>query len=313
MKSLSSRIIIVLMLALSCAISMQAQDKPRWAIKGTSDINSQRSNDTYTLVKFERFGPSLDNVRNQARRNLPEYFASQFGLDADSASVSTIHDSQRFLSYKGTAANQEEGDLAVLSDYVVSFPGKTFDARLVDEYVSFDENVDGTFDYTLYQLFAVSTAEGRTPDYDNVSYSRDYRGRALMRSIIPGMGQLYKGQKTKAYCIWGGEAVCVALAIYADHRRRQYLDDMRDYDNDDIIHHSYYSKSKSWRLVRNLSIAGAVGIYAYNLIDAALSKGPRKVVLTPAGKNGTSLAFGPTVVYDPSLYAAPAIGMTLTF
>ena len=300
---------------MAAALGATAQDKPRWAIKGTDDINRQRSNDTYRVVKFERFGPSLSIVREQSDKCLAEYFAKQFGLNADDATTVMKDELKHYFEYKGTLANQEEGDLTVLADFEVTFPdgdtAKTFNARLIDEYVSFDENVDGTFDYTLYQLYAVATREGVVPRYDDVSYNRDYRGRAFIRSIIPGMGQLYKGQKTKAYCIWGGEIAFAALAIYADHRKRQYWDDYQNASPE--IAPSYRSKSKSWRTVRDLSAAAAVGIYAYNLIDAALSKGPRKVTLSPAKPDKATLSFGPTVVYDPSSICAPALGFTLTF
>lgn len=310
--------IMAIMVTLLTGVAMQAQDKPRWAIRGTSDINARRTNDSYTLVKFETFGPDLESVRRDAALRLPEYLAKKFALNASDATVTETDAIGNYKTYQGTIPNNSEGDIKVQAHYVVTFDGTrhaTFDTRLVDEYVSFDENVDGTFDYTLYQLYAVTTREGATPDYDSFSYTRSYRGQALVRSIIPGWGQWYKGQETKAWCIWGAEAVFVAGSVYFNHRFHSYRNDYRDCvaADDGISAASYHSKYKSWRTMRNISIGCAVATYIYNLCDAAFSKGPRQVVVRKDSAPTASISFGPTLVYDPNTVMAPAAGMTVTF
>lgn len=310
MKTLS-RLFIIIMLAIP-AIAGQAQDKPRWASKGAGHLQDKRSNDTYRFVKFETFGGDLTQLRNEQTRPLIEYLASTFGLEADKAEA-------RVISTGGGDAslpNDAEGSTAVSRDYKVTFSGakdETFYARLVDEYVTFDENIDLTYDFTLYQLYAVATAGGAEPVYDDYSFTRNYNAKALALSIIPGLGQLYKGQNTKAYCIWGGEAVFAAFTIAGEMRRHQYS---KDRDNARLEGHhdiadSYHSKMKSWRTVRNIAICGLVGVYVYNLADAAISKGARQVIVKK--KNGTQLSLQPGVVYDPSSTLAPAVGMSLTF
>ncbi len=305
--------LLLLLLTLVPALGSSAQDKPRWAIKGVSDINGKRSNDSYRFVKFETFGGDLSQLRSEGTLPLVEYIASTNGLDADRAKVELVTPASDIHT---PAPNDSEGSAATARDYRIVFAGSpdhVFHARLIDEYSSFDENVDMTYDYTLYQLYAVSTAEGQTPVYDDCSFTRSYNGGALALSLVPGLGQWYKGQKTKSYCIWGGEVLFIGAAILCDARSRHFLDLRNEAFNDGntISESSYQSKHHSWRAFRNIAIAGAVGVYIYNLADALFSKGPRQVVVSRP--SGVSLAMQPTVVYDPTATVSPAIGLTLTF
>lgn len=314
MNSTFMRLMCAVLVTLFCTFVAQAQDKPRWAIKGVSDINKKRTNETYKFVKFENFGPEISSVRKDARKNLPDYFAAQFGYNADDARLKMLNRKEQEL--KGLTPNDPEGDKDAMIDYEVNFVGPNhpkFYAKLVDEYIQYDENVDGTFDYTLYQLYAVATREGVVPTYDDFSFDRGYNSVALVKSIVPGFGQYYKGQNTKAYCIWGGEVVCVATALMCDHRARMALKDRKDqgYKPGDIEWESFHSKHTSWRNFRNIAIAGAVGLYVYNLLDAAISKGPRQVVVKKAKPVET--AFAPSLMYDPSTGLTPALGFTVTF
>ncbi len=293
-----------------------AQDKPRWAIKGVSDINSQRTNQTYNFVKFETFGGDLATLRNESTKPLVEYLCNTFALSADNARVEPL--SPEAMAER-SLPNDPEATQGITRDYRVTFTGPrpaTYYARLIDEYVSFDDNVDETYDYTLYQLFEVSNREdGVMPDYDAVDFTRGKNGQALLRSIIPGLGQYYKGQNLKAYCIWGGEAVFIAAAILCEKRRSDYAADRDRFMNqgDAITADSYKGKSQSWRVFRNIAIGGAVGVYVYNLLDAALSKGPRQVMVRQGSSSDVSLAIAPTLIADPATTVSPALGLSIRF
>ena len=63
-------------------------------------------------------------------------------------------------------------------------------------------------------------------------------------------------------------------------------------------------KSHSWRNVRNVSIGVAVATYVYNLIDAATSKGARRVKVHK--RAGEGLTFTPDVWTDGA-------GMTFSY
>lgn len=307
MKSLSR--LLVLLIAMSACVISQAQDKPRWALKGVESLNKERTNESYKFVKFETFGGELKQLQQERFQPLVEYLASTYGLSDENADVKQLTPGQAIAS----TPNDAEGDKGVQREYLIEFGGEKpvkFYAELVDEYVSFDENVDMSYDYTLYQLYAVSTnAEGNKPVFDEYDLTRSYNAKALALSIVPGLGQLYKGQNTKAYCIWGGEAVFIAGAIYFDHRRSNYAKDAQNADA--TIADSYRSKSKSWRNMRNIAIAGACGLYVYNLIDAAVSKGARQVIVKKP--NGANLALQPTLLTTENFDYCPGVKLSLCF
>lgn len=308
MKTFARLLALFVLLSATCA-SVSAQDKPRWITKGVASLEKERSNDSYTFREFEIFGGDIDLLRKERFNPLVDYLANTFGADSASAQVTLLSAS----SPRPATLNDAEGDRSVQAEYRVTFSAPmpmTFYAKLVDEYVSFDENVDMSFDYTLYQLFAISsTADGAVPQFDDYSYSRKYNTRALALSIVPGLGQMYKGHNAKGWVIIGGEVVFVGAAIYSQIRQHNYSDDAKNAS--DAIAPSYRSKSKSWRQVRDVAIVGACGLYVYNLLDAALSKGARKVVVNKA--SGTRLALSPSVMADPMASPAPAVTMSLTF
>ncbi len=307
--------IFLLLVTLAAAATAQAQDKPLWAIKGVGELNGKRTNDTYKFVKFEDFGGDIGDLRKDASRHLPEYFGKLYGIHPSKFKVDMNDSKARFLSYTGTHANQSEGDVKVQADYEVSDGTHTYSARLVDEYLSFDENVDGTFDYTLYQLYAVQADPTVSPVYDDFTYTRSYRSKVVARAFVPGLAQIYKGQTVKGYSIIGAEAVLVGCSVYFDHRYRQYKKDYQNSPADGGYGQasSYRSKYRSWRNVRNISMVLAAGTYVYNIIDALHSRGPRQVVVKKKKATSTEVAMSPAVVYDPMTGYAPGAGLTVTF
>lgn len=304
-----ARLLTLFVLLLTVSGLSNAQDKPSWVNKGLASLENKRSNDSYNFRKFETFGPEIDRLRQERFNPLIGYLARTFGADSATAKVTLISGDRSIPS----TLNEADGDRSIQAEYRITFSSPkpmTFYAKSVDEYVSFDENDDMSYDYTLYQLFAVSSsADGTEPVFDDYSYTRKYNASAVLRSIIPGLGQLYKGQTTKGWVIIGGEVALVGTAIYSQIRQHNYKDDA--YKADESIAESYHSKSRSWRRVRDLAIAGAGALYIYNLIDAAVSKGARQVVVSKP--QGTQLAFTPGLVSDPATAFAPAITMSLTF
>lgn len=306
MKTLSR--FLLLLLLLGTAFNVSSQDKPRWAQKGVASLNKERTNDTYEFVKFETFGGDLERLRKERLDTLIRYFADHYSLNEDAATVTTISGEDAFQSMP----NDADGDSRVQRTYLVTFAGNRpakFYAELVDEYVTFDENVDMSYDYTLYQLYAVSSnAGGNEPAFDDFTLTRTYNAKALALSIIPGLGQFYKGQDTKGYCFLGGDVVFAATAVICDMKRRDHLQNARDHQD---VAPSYRSKAKSWRTMRNLAIGCAAATYVYNLFDAALSKGARRVVVSRP--DGANIALAPAIVYDPVTEFSPALSLSVTF
>jgi len=304
---IASRILVLIFLLGFSAAALA--EKPVWVSNGTESLEKARTNNSYTFRKFESFNSDIDQLRRDRFNPLVGYLARAYGLDSVSATVTRISAGTPVPSVPDDA----EGEMRVQAEYKVTFSAPrqaTFYAKLADEYISLDENADMSYDYTLNQLYALSVDDsGSMPVFDDFELTRKYNGKALALSIVPGLGQMYKGQKVKGWVILGGEAGLVAMAVYFNHRARNYA---HDFDKADAaIAPSYRSKKKSWQNIRNVAIAGACGLYVYNLLDAAISKGARRVTVSKS--SGSQLALGPGFVYDPASVAAPAVSLTLTF
>lgn len=126
--------------------------------------------------------------------------------------------------------------------------------------------------YRCYALYGI--ADQVNPVFDHLSFSRKYGMRGFARSlIVPGWGQLYKGNKAKGACILGGEVVLIGGIIAAENLRASYTKKMREQPK----HlETYNTKADNWENVRNVCIGGAAALYVYNLIDALVANGRKR-------------------------------------
>ena len=166
-----------------------------------------------------------------------------------------------------------------------------------DEYWEYVVYPNGERVYRCYTLYGV--ADKANPDFDRLSFSRKYGMRGFARSlIVPGWGQLYKGNTVKGACILVGEVALVTGIVVAENLRSSYVKKMREQPQ-----HlkTYNTKADNWENVRNVCIGGAAALYVYNLIDALVANGRKRstthkavslAVYPSAGDcNGMSLAF----------------------
>lgn len=278
---------LVLLACLLLPLIATAQSKPRWVQKGVKAMNKARTNDTYEFISTEAFGADVNTLRREHLKPLVERIADKYELSASSAKIDT-------LSMAGGNATVADST-AVTTDYRITFTGDSmavFHARLVDEYDAFEDFADQTYDWTLYRLYAVS-GKNVIPIYDDYELTRTYRGAAAALSLIPGLGQIYKGQKAKGFAIMGTEAALIGSVIAFTVKQHRYY---RNADNGMANPDSWRSKAHSWKQMRNLGIGLAGGLYIYNLIDAALSKGSRRVIVRKP--KGTDMAIAPILSQD---------------
>ena len=133
---------------------------------------------------------------------------------------------------------------------------------------------DGKRVYRCYALYGI--ADKANPAFDRLSFSRKYGMRGFARSlIVPGWGQLHKGNTTKGVCILGGEVALVAGILVAENLRSSYVKKMREQPK----HlETYNTKADNWENVRNVCIGGAAALYVYNLIDALVVNGRKRTI-----------------------------------
>lgn len=129
--------------------------------------------------------------------------------------------------------------------------------------------------YVCHTLFAVATTDLPVL-FDKVTFTRKYGISAFARSIIPGWGQLYKGQKVKGACIMGGEILLIGGIIATENLRSSFVKKMKEQPK---FFQKYNTKADNCKNARNICIGAATALYVYNLIDAIVSPGAKRTVV----------------------------------
>lgn len=133
--------------------------------------------------------------------------------------------------------------------------------------------------YALYQLSS-------TPNvvYDNVYATNRYGISPFFMSVIPGVGQFYKGDPVKGSIFMGG---CVATGVGAFflENQRQACENQLSQTHDINMIRKLSADQQNYATARNVTIGITAALYLYNLIDAAIAPGARRVKVKPGGVN----------------------------
>lgn len=280
MNRLGSIFILTIISALF-TITANSEPTPRWVKKGVAELDKMRTNTSYSFhlfhqedqnkTRFElnRFEPLLDYVERTYSVSKPEIFIDSIPANGTLPTTYTLN-----FSKDGSR--------------------QTVYARLVDNYSKMTDYADNTSDYNFWQLYAISEA-GSVPDFDNFELKRKYGVKPLFMSIIPGLGQIYKGEPAKGYSFLGVEAAMVASIIAATTQVNKWnklaYERPEFYDN-------YQSKADSFRQWRAFCYAAGGALYLYNLLDAALAKGARYVEVKRQDASPMRLTLAPVVTSD---------------
>lgn len=289
------RLVIAAIVALTgfSAYAQHNNDKPAWASRGAASINRERSNDSYEMVVFNSHDVDRQKVLAERLEPLKMHVRTNCNARPEGLSVDS------------TAAG---GTVVYTVQYYDKDNGArhTMQAVLVDDYCAYEDYESNDYAWELYQLYAVGRPD-TAPQFDGFELTRAYNAKATAMSIIPGWGQIYKGQTTKGCVIIGLEAVSVAGIIVGEHKRSRMMDDAAAHPE---VYDSWKGKANSWRNVRNVCIGVAAATYVYNLIDAATSRGARRVKVNR--RAGEGFAIVPALCPDASGNGFGA-GMALTY
>lgn len=284
MKTNLCRVALPLLICMLSALAATSQNTPRWVNKGVEELQKERTNDTYDFVMFHTHGQDIAKIEIDAVMQLKKYVVDKFGAKPDSVRIDYVNNT-------------------VADRYVILFPNAESNsnrvvAQLIDTYSKFEDYELNYFEYEYYQLYAVSQLNV-IPEFDNFKLTTKYNSKAVALSLVPGLGQLYKGQNTKAYVMMGAEAFFIGGALLFNYKSQ---DAKKMRTKDPLFAQSWRSKQRGYRTFCILSVCGAAGTYIYNLFDAALSQGARQVVVSKPKSYNLSVA----------PYAAPDIdGMAM--
>lgn len=176
----------------------------------------------------------------------------------------------------------------VKGEFITSIKGVCYKHKLITDY--WERSSSGFYrHYTLYQI----SMNPNIP-FENTELTSKYGFRGVWRSaLVPGWGQLYKGSKTKGAFILGGTVALAGGIIYAENKRVSYNRNLAESYGSDRKRF-YADKASTMSNVRNICIGGAIALYIYNLIDAAVSSGAKRVKVTKRGGAAPNFTLLPT-------------------
>lgn len=284
--SLMHRSIVIVVAILLCVpfgyarkvVYSSDSKRPHWCER-TDDI--MRYNFTYEYKCIVGAGLDLSSLRANRVLNLKDFFQAEYKIVGDSKTEYTH--------------SNKNGDSYDTDSYEIIFHTKTsvqkFECIFIDEY--WEQYADG--EYRLYSLYAVSIPN-TIPQFDTYTLSSHYKpSEGFVRSLIPGWGQIYKGSKVKGGLIITGEAIGVGGIVLSYSMKSSWEKLMQE----DPKHIKEYSlNADMWQNIGYGAIAFTAAIYIYNLIDAAVAPGARRVIVLPRQQ---IVSFAPTVTMDGSV------------
>ena len=229
---------IAAMAALCGSSTAVAATTPTWAKYGVSSLNKKRSNETYRFVNVSETGADINLLQRQRIEPVIAELAKTYQLSAQGVKVDTI-------GYKGGTAETMA--------YRLTFAGEqptVFVAKPIDQYIDLEFADDNEAHHTYYQLYAVSE-KNVLPDYDDLTVSKYYPKSMGLTSLVPGLGQIQKGQTIRGGMIMGSEAFLLASAIFFDLKSNSFIDNAKATTGE--YRNAWASKTDGWRKMRNLS------------------------------------------------------------
>ncbi len=231
------RSIILAVALILCATASAQSVEPKWKSQGLMDL-------TYSYVEV---------------------------VSADASSVSDARDkaAQAIVQRRNLAVGAEMKVKVVDGKITSSGDQKMIvTARILDEYA---EEV-GYNNWRVYLL--VQTLKHPQYSFENITVTDQYPFSA--QSFVPGMQQLYKGQKTKGIMFIAAEVACVGGIVVSEGLRTSNVNLINSTHNAQQ-RAQYTDKANMWQNVRNGFIAATAAVYVWNVVDALAAKGARYV------------------------------------
>lgn len=251
--------------------------RPHW-MERTDDI--YRYNYSYEYRRISDEGRNLQSLIDNRLINFALFMQQTNKIDG--------------MVDRNVLSTNVNGEMNTRTIYKIAYKTQTsvkeFDCMYIDMYWELDS--DGI--YHLYTLFAVSIY-GLDSKFDTYTLSTHYKpSEGFVRSLIPGWGQIYKGSKVKGGLIIAGEALGVGGIVTCYSMKSSYEKLIKE----DPKHAKEYSMSADmWQNIGYGCIAFTAAVYIYNLIDAAVAPGARRVIVLPRQQ---TMTLAPYVSYEGS-------------
>lgn len=260
-----------------CNMPVLAQ-KPAWINNTPKELNH-----TYKFIEIVSSGTTLESARNDAKDRLTDnqQLADGVRITRKTRELTNINKTR-----SNNGALQSDTQQKIFIDMTIDGEKYDLQANRIDEYAKVKNG-----QIELHTLFQVATCDN--PVFDNVYITEKYGFTPVAMSLIPGAGQMYKGSYLKGGCILGAEIISAVGIILCENQRADYSNKVIEQPR---FAKEYNTKSNNWATGRNLCIGVAGAIYVYNLIDAAVSKGARRVKIKRSGS--ADFSYKPCILFD---------------
>ncbi len=254
--------------------------KPKWVNNTPLELNK-----TYKFIEIISTGNDLNSARIDALRLLAQDRQLTNAINVNVESGKLTHVDQTTVNGNFNEVIKEQIDINVK----ISGENYQVQGQKIDEFAEKASNGQ----IKLHTLFMVAICNN--PVFDNVYLTDKYGFTPAIFSLIPGAGQMYKGSYLKGGCILGSEILCAAGIILCESQRVDYKNKVKEQPR---FAKTYNTKANNWAIGRNLCIGMAGAIYIYNLIDAAISSGARRIKIKQSGK--ADFTYKPCILLDAS-------------
>ena len=264
-------ILIIIMGLMTLPVEVCGVNKktPQWLEKGETYLNNQRANNTYYFKIIQNTGSDIASLRQSNANALADYIGKRNKVQG--LEVIEINNTQ---THGGDVSTSENYQMVFKN----SFSTESFYAILIDQYWESEESTNGSY-YQYYALYAVSTSGNGQPVFDHFEVTRSYGAVPAVMSIIPGVGQLYKGQKVKGFLMMGTAVLSAAAIVYTSNRRSYYetrIEEQPKFARD------YSQKRDNYTTWRNVAIGATGALVVWSVLDAALTPGATRIKVSPS-------------------------------
>lgn len=237
--------------------------KPKWVTQALPEAQSG----TYIFVRSHGVGSSLAGAKQMAFVSMSQKLEIERGL-----TVNTSVQSRERL-YQNQKSSGSEYEQEIILDVTENGHQLKIVCREIDEYWT-----ENSGKYNVDVLYTVTDKNSYGGSYnDDIKVSAKYGAGPGFLSVIPSVGQFYKGSVVKGSLILAGEIAAAGGIILCENTRASYIKKMQEQPK----HASEYnSMADSWETGRNVCIGAAAAIYVYNLIDAFIAPGAKRVLVT---------------------------------
>lgn len=279
------RRLIVLMAMMSCVYLTSFAIKPKWIGNTPKELNN-----TYRFIEIVAYGADISSARMEAQQLLAqnEQLRRAVLVNVNTGNRQKIEQ----VIVDGNMTETISNNIAI--DTEISGQQYRLQACPIDEFI---EHEHGRV--KLYVLYMVGVSDNVSFDYTHLT--TNYGTTPIAMSVIPGLGQWYKGNKAKGICLFGLTALGATSALVCENQRNSYLRKIKETPK---FAKEYENKKSTWETSRNICIGATAAVWIYNLIDAAVAKGARRVEISSVNRSRFSL----TPIVDNE-----STGLTLTY